>query len=204
MPLVYQQNINEHSRLGIWHITEDESFFAEHVPLQRSITHPHKRLQHFAGRYLLKIMFPDFPLSLILIADTKKPFLQNEAYHFSISHCGDYAAVMVSNKNRVGVDIEIIQPKLEKIKRKFLSAEELNAIEPVNLKSLTLAWSCKEALFKWYGLGNVEFKTQLQLENIIPIEAAGIVEGSIKKESTYKLKVYYKFFETLCLSWICS
>jgi hypothetical protein len=50
MPLVYQQNINASTKLGVWHIEEPEAFFLEQVPLQREITHPNKRLQHLAGR----------------------------------------------------------------------------------------------------------------------------------------------------------
>ena len=73
MPLFFQQDIDDTTRLAIWKIEEEEAFF--HVPLQREITHPHKRLQHLAGRYLLKYLFPDFPTELIRIADTRKPFL---------------------------------------------------------------------------------------------------------------------------------
>ena len=121
MPLVYQQNINESTKLGVWHITEPEDFYLEHVPLQREISHPNKRLQHLAARYLLKELYPNFPYELIRIADTKKPFLEDETYHFSISHCGSYAAVIVSTDHRVGVDVELITPKVEKVKHKFLS-----------------------------------------------------------------------------------
>jgi len=121
MPLVYQQNINSSTKLGIWHIIEEESFFLAEVPLQREITHPHKRLQHLAGRMLLRTLFPDFPYDLIRIADTRKPYLENESYHFSISHCGDYAAVIVSKDHRVGIDIERINEKVERIQHKFLN-----------------------------------------------------------------------------------
>ena len=75
MPLFYQQDINETTKLGVWKIEEPEDFFLRVVPLQRSITHPHKRLQHLAGRYLLPFLFPDFPHEEIEIADTRKPFL---------------------------------------------------------------------------------------------------------------------------------
>src|SRR5687768_3039321 len=107
MPVFYQQDINATTRLGIWRINEDEAFFKKLVPLHRDVTHAHKRLQHLAGRFLLKYLFPDFPSEQVLIADTKKPFLPGEAYHFSISHCGDYAAAIVSKDMRVGIDIEI-------------------------------------------------------------------------------------------------
>src|SRR5438128_7090094 len=107
MPLFFQRDIDETTRLALWKIEEEESFFSQHVPLQRDITHPHKRLQHLAGRYLLQYLFPDFPINLIKIADTRKPYLEDEAYHFSISHCSNYAAAIVSKTARVGVDIEI-------------------------------------------------------------------------------------------------
>ncbi len=128
MPIFFQQDIDKDTKLAVWKIEEEESFFLQHVPLQREITHPHKRLQHLAGRYLLQYLFPDFPISLIKIADTRKPFLENEGYHFSISHCGSYAAALVSKTKRVGVDIEVPTHKVEKIKHKFLQDAEWNPI----------------------------------------------------------------------------
>jgi 4'-phosphopantetheinyl transferase EntD len=124
MPIFFQQDIDDDTRLGIWKIEEDEDFFLKSVVLQRNVSHPHKKLQHLAGRYLLKYLFPDFPLFLILIADTRKPYLENEAYHFSISHCGDFAAAIVSKTKRVGVDIEIPTEKIIRISHKFLNQQE--------------------------------------------------------------------------------
>ena len=162
MPLFYQHNINETTRLGIWHISEDEDFFLAKVPLQKTITHPHKRLQHLAGRYLLQYLFPDFPYEEIIIADTRKPYLPNEQYHFSISHCGDYAAAIVSPVYRVGIDIEIPTEKVERIAHKFISENEKSFLSesvicdeqsiPARLL-FTILWSAKEAVFKWYGAG---------------------------------------------------
>ncbi|HZE83859.1 MAG TPA: 4-phosphopantetheinyl transferase, partial [Puia sp.] len=124
MPLFYQHNINGQTKLGIWHITEPESFFLEKVPLKKDVSHPAKRLQHLAGRYLLPYLFADFPLEEILIADTRKPFLQSEKYHFSVSHAGQFAAAIVSSRNRVGVDIERITTRITAISHKFLHPEE--------------------------------------------------------------------------------
>src|SRR3954468_17369972 len=124
MPIFFQQQISPDTRLGIWKIEEGEEFFKHNVPLHRDVTHPHKRLQHLAGRFLLQFLFPDFPYELIQIADTRKPYLQDEKYHFSISHCGDYAAVIVSRDQRVGIDIEISGEKLLRIRNKFITDEE--------------------------------------------------------------------------------
>src|SRR6185295_20267852 len=149
MPVFYQQTIDRHTKLGIWKIEETEQFFLETVPLQNEITHPHKRLQHLAGRYLLRYLFPDFPFELIRIADTRKPFLTNDAYHFSISHCGDFAAAIVSSDKRVGVDVEIFSEKIERVKNKFANKIELSTLTHFSAdnhfnKYLTLLWSCKE------------------------------------------------------------
>ncbi|MDP4131233.1 MAG: 4'-phosphopantetheinyl transferase superfamily protein, partial [Bacteroidota bacterium] len=154
MPLFYQHNINESTRLAIWHIEEDESFFLKRVPLKRDVSHPQKRLQHLAGRYLLTELFRDFPLSEILIADTRKPYLPDEKYHFSISHCGFFAAAIVSSRYRVGIDVEHAGPGIERIREKFLSRKELavafNGLDRSGhrLRQLTLLWSAKESVFK--------------------------------------------------------
>lgn len=167
MPVFFQHQINETTRLGIWKIEENEAFFRGNVPLHREVTHPHKRLQHLAGRFLLQYLFPAFPYELIEIADTRKPYLKDEQFHFSISHCGDYAAAIVSRSLRVGIDIELPVEKLRSIRHKFLSAEEMERFPALRgeseLEMLTRLWSAKEAVFKWYGLGNLDFRMDMPL-----------------------------------------
>ena len=212
MPMVYQQNINPYTKLGLWHISEPESFFLRQVPVQRNITHPNKRLQHLAGRFLLKELYPDFPYELIRIADTRKPFLENEAYHFSISHCGDYAAVVASSENRVGVDVELISTKVEKVKHKFLSLNEQQTIksllenQPADyyIKLLTLTWSIKESLYKWYGDGEMDFIEHLHINNITAADNSGTANCKILKGQEVNLTVHFLFFSNNCLSWLVS
>ena len=207
MPLIYEQQINHATKIGVWHIIEEENFFLEHVPLQRNITHPHKRLQHLAGRYLLRELFPDFPLSLIIIADTRKPFLEDDAFHFSISHCGNYAAAIVSTQNRVGIDIEIPHAKIEKIQHKFLSEKEkilLNKTGGNNIKMLTMAWSIKEAMFKWYGIGQVDFIEDMNISTINKTDAGYEAECVFKKEKNILLNLKNIFLGGNNLSWVIT
>lgn len=205
MPLVYQQNINATTKLAVWQITEAQDFFLPEIPLQRSIMHPHKRLQHLAGRLLLKKLAPDFPYELIRIADTRKPFLENEAYHFSISHCRDYAAAIISKTDRVGVDIEMINPKVEKVQHKFLNDAEqqilIHQSSILNIQMLTLAWSIKEVIYKWYGEGSLDFKEHIHIENIFLDEHGGKAECKVSKNKSQHLSVYFIFFEKNCLAW---
>ena len=207
MPLFYSHTVNATTRLAIWHIAEPEDFFLEKVPISRLITHPHKRLQHLAGRYLLQHLFPDFPLHLIQIAGTRKPYLPADSHHFSISHCGDYAAAIVSTTHRAGIDIEIPSERVKKIQHKFLSAEEtlvMLAARPDPAKSLTLAWSAKESIFKWYGLGEMDFKNHMQVNSITAINNTGFINALLTKEDSIRLQLQYCFFDALVLSWLVT
>jgi phosphopantetheinyl transferase len=204
VPVFFQHQISPTTRLGIWKIEETEEFFLGNVPLHRNVTHPKKRLQHLAGRFLLQFLVPDFPYELIRIADTRKPFLENEAYHFSISHCGDYAAAIVSKDKRVGIDIEIPVDKIENIKDKFLSKAEITEFKLSDLTAhhssfTTLLWSAKEAVFKWYGNGGVDFKKNIQLQKIH--EGNETIDCLFTKTNK-PLTVHYRQMEHLVLAWI--
>ena len=202
MPLVYQQNINAVTKMGVWHIAETEDFFKQ-VPLQKQITHPHKRLQHFAGRFLLKELYPDFPLALIKIADTRKPFLEDEAYHFSISHCRDYAAVLISKQHRAGVDIEMVNEKIDRIIPKFLTAEECFLFTEGGLtKTATLFWSVKETVYKWQGSGATDFKKHIRIQKLTGNLEEGIVHCLFRNVTA--LQVHYLFFNNNFLTWVLT
>lgn len=203
MPVFFQQQINEHTRLGVWKIEETEDFFKENVPQHRDVTHPRKRLQHLAGRFLLRFLFPDFPYHLIEIADTRRPFLREAQYHFSISHCGDFAAAIVSADKRVGIDIEIPVEKIIRIQDKYLSKPEKDEFkitgDNTNPGLFTLLWSAKESVFKWYGDGEVDFKRHIQLSNL---QKETIDCYFTKTNST--LNIFYIYFNQLILCWVVS
>lgn len=205
MPVFFQHQINEHTRLGVWKIEETEDFFKGNVPQHREVTHLHKRLQHLAGRFLLQYLFPDFPYKLIQIADTRKPFLPDERYHFSISHCGDYAAAIVSSKNRVGVDVEEPVEKILTIQNKFLSNKEreqfLSELQTPDFRHPTLFWSAKESVFKWYGNGGVDFRQHIQLFNLQ--EEKQTIDCFFAKNES-ELVVHYRHFDGLVLAWVVS
>ncbi|MEO8583754.1 MAG: 4'-phosphopantetheinyl transferase superfamily protein [Flavitalea sp.] len=212
MGIFFQHSINEATSLGIWKIEEAENFFLEKVPKKQQVSHPYKRLQHLAGRYLLPYLFHDFPLEEIIIADTRKPFLTNEKYHFSISHCGNFAAAVASTTNRVGVDIEMVTPRLKTISHKFLTDNEaayLNKwkqLSALYLQMLTIIWCSKEAIFKWYGNGNLDFRKHMILDGAIVFKAGEWIEVPFlfTKDQTQSVKVMAKAFDTLILAFVVT
>jgi len=210
--LFYQHNINEYTKLGIWRIEEPEAFYLEKVPLKKGVSHPYKRLQHLAGRFLLPTLYADFPLEEILVADTRKPFLESEQYHFSISHGGNFAAAIVSSKSRVGVDIELVSSRIIAISHKFLHHSEklfLNDwihLTKMHLELTTVLWSAKEAIYKWYGHGELDFRQHMQLSGPITFKADEtiVLPFVFKKQEPVHLTVEARIFDQLALAWVIT
>lgn len=210
MPLFYQHNIDDSTRIAVWKIEEPEAFFLEKVPVKKDVRHPYKRLQHLAGRYLLTQLFDDFPLDEIEIADTRKPFLPTEKYHFSISHCGNYAAAIASSTDRVGVDVELETPRLYTISHKFLNPEETaflagwEHLTQLHLQLTTILWSCKEAVFKWHGNGGMDFRKDVWLSGPLTFRSNELIDlpFTFNKGTEMKIQMEARIFNPLVLAWI--
>lgn len=206
MPLFYTHNINENTRLAVWYIDEDEDFFKKITLPQHEISHPHKRLQHLAGRYLLKILEPNFPVNRILL-DGRRPYLPDNSFYFSISHCADYAAAIVSTARPVGIDVEVVAEKLERLEKKFLNETEQQIIRaadsPLTLRErLASCWSTKESIFKWYAMGNVDFRRDMIIETYEANESSGRIQAVFGKDIQRMLEIDFMLFEQLCLAWV--
>lgn len=79
------------------------------------------------------------------------PYLQGRKEHISISHSKSRLAIVVSKQKPVGIDMEEIHERLNKVKHKFLQADELKDLPTGSLKELALCWSAKEAVYKVAG-----------------------------------------------------
>lgn len=164
MPLHYAKD-GANYKLAVWKIEEEESFFEERLGFISEKKHPKRRLEHLAGRYLLEHLSAGFPFHQIEISATGKPNLPNQDLFFSISHSYPYAAAIISKEKEVGIDIQLFVSKIERLQGKFLSEEEKSFCEN-KIERITIAWSAKEALFKYYGLGAVDFIKDIPIEAI--------------------------------------
>lgn len=75
-------------------------------------------------------------------------------YHVSISHTKGYAALILSKKSEVAVDIEYMSDRVERIASKFLRKDE----QADSLDSKLVHWCAKETVFKLFSEENLLFE----------------------------------------------
>lgn len=164
MPLYKEWSSDAYSLAAIWKIEEPEEFFIERSGVTSDIKSDKRRIERLAGRFLLKYLKQDFPLLNIAPDEHDKPRVDNNHYYFSISHSWPYVAAIVSPYVEAGIDIQCWHPRMEMLQNKFLSKEE-QAYFNNDSKLITLAWSAKEAAYKWQGRRGVEFIDHLPIKN---------------------------------------
>ncbi|RYG46227.1 MAG: 4'-phosphopantetheinyl transferase superfamily protein [Chitinophagaceae bacterium] len=165
MPLYREWSSDPFSLAAIWKIDEPESFFTERTGVTSTIASEKRRLEHLAGRFLLRHLKEDFPLLSIIPDIHDKPRIPENQYFFSISHSFPYVAAVVSPYVECGIDVQVWHSRMEKLQYKFLSASE-RILFNSDTKLLSLAWSAKEAAYKWQGRRGVEFSRDLVIKSL--------------------------------------
>ena len=186
MPLILYHTINPSTFLGTWKIDETTETLRQQVYLDE---HDEKYFQSF-GSESRKKHWLSYRLTLqellkrdrvkIIYDEYGKPGIPDFKGHFSISHSGDMSAVIVSHKTPVGIDIERIRDRIERVAERFLSLEELEQTGDTDrLEKLHICWGAKESLYKLYGKPEVDFQKDIRIR---PFDYLCIGEGGCLAE----------------------
>jgi phosphopantetheinyl transferase (holo-ACP synthase) len=168
MPLILKRDIESQTRLGLWKIDEEKETLEEQAELDSfeknqyaSFKSEIRKKQWLSYRVLLKKMLSPDPVYLEYDS-YGKPHLRNTGSYLSISHSGDYSAVITSSTHPVGIDIERLKDRIYRIKDRFLTVEEHKSLGETNrLEKLYVIWGAKESLYKIYGKPEVEFQRDI-------------------------------------------
>ena len=199
MPIVKSLSEQDTS-LGVWHITEDADRLIAMLQLDDRESQllerlkGGKRYRHWlSSRVLLRQLLNTDKFIEMDSDENRKPVLKNFPHHISLSHSDEMAAAIISEQDEVGIDIQKIDSKVLRVKHKFLSDEELALIDEEHaVEQLITCWCAKEALFKYYGKGQVDFIRDLHLE--LPIRTSDSLSACITKE-----KVTYHQVRTMII-----
>jgi len=186
MPIVYNKNIDDQTILAVWKIQETEEELIAGLQLKQheleflSSLNNGKRLLHWLStRLLLRTMLNTDDYIDCRMDDHGKPYLVDIDYEISLSHSYDYAAVMISGDKKVGVDIELMKDKIQLIKHKFLSVDELKQQNlDTSKEGLYVSWCVKEAIYKWNGRKGLELKKDMFVK-AFDLKEAGDVDAVV-------------------------
>ncbi len=194
MPLV-EQDVLPNRAWGLWKIEETEVWLhhkVEEVTTHTSVTHPHKRLEYFAARVLVKQLVNQMGHQFYGITknDFGKPSLLNHPFNLSLSHSYPYVTALIDREKPVGIDLEQPKEKLLSVApRMFQQDELLDAGESITKHCIY--WCAKEVLLKVYGKKDLTFAKDLIITPF-SLQKSGLLIGRIivNKQET-RLILYY-------------
>ncbi len=206
MPLFFCHEEKNYFQLAIWKMEEELSDLINQSSLSEndltklnSFTHIARKKEWICIRLLLKKLNCKQPISY---QESGKPFLENPSVHISISHSKGFAGIIISEQCTVGIDLERIHPRIEKIANKFVSREEEKFLTGKNrVEKLFVIWGAKEVLFKMNSIGELIFKEHLL---VMPFDfnASGGVKASVLKKNFHKnYSLHYNLLDDLLITY---
>lgn len=207
MPLYKLISEPQNEVLSIWKITETSTELlsllkAKNIlyKMPSAYLHERRKIEWLCVRLLLHEMFLTHDVIELLYDQKGKPHLKYIEGHISISHTGNYVTLIYHKTKPTGIDIERITPRIEKIAYKFLNDEERKFAQGENyLEKLYVIWGAKESIYKWYGRGEMDFKTNF---NVLPFhfnDKGMITAEFILNKDIRQLKLHYHRFDDVML-----
>lgn len=211
MPLVERIDLDAHTRLGWWRITEPSTELRPRLVFSRSeeefmqrISNEKRRTQWMASRVLLKTLIGTEGFVEMFVDPYGRPEVENYDIRISISHTHDYAAVILSDRFTVGIDVEQVKPDLDRIKTKFMRPDELAGM-PTDEDALTyvlLHWSAKEVMYKIYARRKLDFRDHMGVHPFELHPERGIFHGwTAKGDYDRTFALHYRRLDTYYVVW---
>ena len=200
MPFLKEFIINEKTKIKLWKVIIGELSPKELNKDDKKLFKLKKnnllKEQFLATRKILSIENSDY----IITHDLEgKPSLNSE-FNISISHSNEIAALVVSNKKIIGLDVQFKESKILNIQNKFLNKfEKLNIGDDPSIDILTMIWTSKESIYKAVGLKGISFSKNIKIDKVIEKDKTGkgyYINGTEKVK--FDLKFYYLDEYILC------
>jgi phosphopantetheinyl transferase len=165
---------------AIWRIDESSGELlaqlgdkAGYEPILETFGTETRRAEWLASRLLLKELSGEE--TAVAYHPGGAPYLPGRPFHISISHTKGYAAVLLQPHPPAGIDIERRGDRIRKVRDRFLSPEERDAIDPSHeADHLLIYWCAKEVLFKMTRETGVDMRTHLHVRPF-PFSRSGTI-----------------------------
>ena len=209
MPVERVEKINNDNLIAIWRLNETaEELLSlyrlsedEQLIFDKFVNEKRKK-EWLAYRTMLKVMLGK-PGLVIFYDEYRKPHLKNANQQISVAHSADLAAVIISNNSPVGIDIERITPRIDKIRKKFLNPDELGYLtNNYSLEELYIYWGAKEALYKMYGRKLLDFRKNMHLDKVTPSKKGNFKGRIIHDALVIEYNMKYEIFDDYVMVYV--
>lgn len=207
MPAIPIDSRVEGLALHLWSVEEPLEWFLKEVQLtsQEDLEFEamlgKRRLEYIVQRYLLS-HYLNGAKPLLRKTPNGKPYIANRQEKISITHSRSMLMLSTARTDH-GIDLEWIDERINRLAGKFCNDMELKVpgyTDPAFW--YTLVWSCKEALYKVDGLGQLEFRTQLAVHFTPPSFKERWGRGIVRRDDkTFFFRLYFEEINGFIVTW---
>ena len=209
MALYLRKKLDNKAEIAVWQVTETEEELMKlsSVPTDEMedislIRNEDQRRQKLAVRALLNEVFEE--KMYLNHHDNGKPYLENCVTNISITHTEKYVAIIISDDDEHGIDIESLDRNFAPVEQKALSEDEIDDLDDDKKnEQLAIYWCAKEAIFKRMSQNRVNFAEQIEVEKF-NLKKEGELEATFihKDEYEEEFDLEYMMFDRHVLVWL--
>ena len=209
MALYLRKKLDNKAEIAVWQVTEteDELIRLSSVPTDEMeeislFRNENQRRQKLAVRALLNEVFEG--KMYLNHHDNGKPYLENCVTNISITHTDKYVAIIISDDDELGIDIESLDRNFAPVEEKALSEEEIDDLDDDKKnEQLAIYWCAKEAIFKRMSQSRVNFAEQIEVEKF-NLKKEGELEATFIHKDEYEedFELEYMMFDRHVLVWL--
>ena len=208
----YVHHTFDEGGVAIWYITETtDELYAQLATTKYDAQllekkNEGRRAEWLAVRLLVKQLFG--AECEVAYHSTGAPYLKGSDVHISISHTRDYAAVAYSTAGPIGLDIERISDRVERIAHRFTSTDEAAYIDTHGQQDRPMYhlinWSAKETLYKLLDDTRMaDFKAAFHIAPYT-LASKGMLDATLLAAYDGRVAVHYRLFPDFVCTWVIS
>lgn len=153
MPLIRKQKLDADNNtwLALWQMSESLEQLPVSSQVDLSAFPSLRRKKEKLTEYLLLKELTGEESLVIRHNDDGAPFV--DGYFISLSHTEGWAAMILSKSHRVGIDIEYVSERVNRVASRFIREDEQQA----TLAERLINWCSKETVYKFFTEQHLEF-----------------------------------------------
>ncbi len=210
MTLIMNKPTDDDCIMGLWQIEEDfDRLFAiasldnDEIKTLFEFKNDLRQLEWLSVRALLNLLTGKN--SKIIYNKEHKPFIMDGSHNLSISHSHKLTSILLSKNKKVGIDLEFMSHRINKIAHKFINEDEtITSDKSLEQLHMYIHWCAKEALYKICDKKDINFKDNLTIKPF-EIHQSGVINGIHHNDGIYEeYDLTYQVMDNYVIVYCCK